>query len=565
MPVAKFQMPDGRIGRFEVPEGTTPEQAQSMIAASLGGQFQQQSNEFAEAFNKETNPVGYGAANVVRGALSSAAPAASETLSTLGSAAKNFIPSAIQYGKDVAHAVANPLETAKGVLDIGAGALQNVLPERLVQAIGEDKESRQKASAVADFYKQRYGTLQGFKEAFANDPVSVLSDLSLPLTGGGTVAAKIPALAKTGQVAAKVGTAIDPLVMALRGTEKVVGGTGKVASKVLGLQAGVGDEPIKQTYLAGRSGGAAQKSLIENLRGEAPMQDVLAIAKADLAEMGRQQKDLYRSDMQAIKNDKTILGFDDVNEAFDKTLARTEYKGQARKGVSAQVEKARELVDNWKNLDPAEYHTPEGFDFLKQQVGDILEEIPFEQTNARAAVGGIYDSLKSTIGKQAPKYAEVMKNYSDAAETIKDIERSLSLGKKASADTAMRKLQSLMRNNVQTNYGNRLNLAKQLEEAGGQQIMPALAGQALSEWAPRGLQRVAAAPTAALSYMAGGIPYAVASGLASSPRLVGEAALKAGQLARGLRATKNAANAMPIPPNVLANALYQAGVNTQGQ
>lgn len=31
MPVARFQMPDGRIGRFEVPEGTTPEQAQQLI------------------------------------------------------------------------------------------------------------------------------------------------------------------------------------------------------------------------------------------------------------------------------------------------------------------------------------------------------------------------------------------------------------------------------------------------------------------------------------------------------------------------------------------------------
>lgn len=32
MPVARFQMPDGRVARFEVPEGTTPEQAQSMMA-----------------------------------------------------------------------------------------------------------------------------------------------------------------------------------------------------------------------------------------------------------------------------------------------------------------------------------------------------------------------------------------------------------------------------------------------------------------------------------------------------------------------------------------------------
>jgi len=34
MPIARFQMPDGRIGRFEVPEGTTPEQANALIQAS---------------------------------------------------------------------------------------------------------------------------------------------------------------------------------------------------------------------------------------------------------------------------------------------------------------------------------------------------------------------------------------------------------------------------------------------------------------------------------------------------------------------------------------------------
>lgn len=35
MPIAKFEMPDGRIARFEVPEGTTPEQAQSMIQQQI--------------------------------------------------------------------------------------------------------------------------------------------------------------------------------------------------------------------------------------------------------------------------------------------------------------------------------------------------------------------------------------------------------------------------------------------------------------------------------------------------------------------------------------------------
>lgn len=39
MPIARFEMPDGRIGRFEVPEGTTPEQAQKLIAQHLSGSY----------------------------------------------------------------------------------------------------------------------------------------------------------------------------------------------------------------------------------------------------------------------------------------------------------------------------------------------------------------------------------------------------------------------------------------------------------------------------------------------------------------------------------------------
>jgi hypothetical protein len=37
MPIARFQMPDGRIARFEVPEGTTPEEAQALMEEAVAG------------------------------------------------------------------------------------------------------------------------------------------------------------------------------------------------------------------------------------------------------------------------------------------------------------------------------------------------------------------------------------------------------------------------------------------------------------------------------------------------------------------------------------------------
>lgn len=50
MPVARFQMPDGRVARFEVPDGTTPEQAQALM-----GQYMQRTEQPKHANPTEGN------------------------------------------------------------------------------------------------------------------------------------------------------------------------------------------------------------------------------------------------------------------------------------------------------------------------------------------------------------------------------------------------------------------------------------------------------------------------------------------------------------------------------
>jgi hypothetical protein len=122
-----------------------------------------------------------------------------------------------------------------------------------------------------------------------------------------------------------------------------------------------------------------------------------------------------------------------------------------------------------------------------------------------------------------------MKGYSEASDTIKEIERALSLGQKASADTSMRKLQSLMRNNVNTNYGQRTQLADALRQAGGQDFMPSLAGQALSSAMPRGIQSALSGTGGAGLALTGNIPAAAGLAAVSSPRLMGEAFYGAGK------------------------------------
>jgi hypothetical protein len=252
------------------------------------------------------------------------------------------------------------------------------------------------------------------------------------------------------------------------------------------------------------------------------------------------QKD-YRSGMVNIKNDKSVLDLSGVEAVLKNAENSTGFKqsGIPKDAKAVEVlQKIRDKIDHWKKLDPAEYHTPEGLDYLKQSLWDDFGKLGKEEKTAYSVGKQIYDSIKNQISAQAPEYSKVMKNYSEASDQIKEIERALNLGNTASADTAMRKLQSLMRNNVNTNYGQRLELAKQLEAMGGNEMMPALAGQAMNEFTPRGLQRATAGPEAFLAYGAGGLPLAAIDLAASSPRLVGEAAYKYGQMANALNKAK---------------------------
>lgn len=359
-------------------------------------------------------------------------------------------------------------------------------------------------------------------------------------TGGmasGPMAARVAGGAATGAASAglvnpeEAGTGAK-IGVALPVVGKVLQVAGTLAKKAIGGTTGVGDEALTQAFQAGKAGGQAAEDFTSAMRGQSNMDDVLTMAKQNLAEMGAQKQAAYRQGMAGIKADKTVLDLKNVDQAVNDALGMATYKGQIKNERAAQaLSNIKGEIDNWKSLDPAEFHTPEGFDALKQKIGGILEDIPFEQKTARSAAGKVYDSLRAEISKQAPEYSKVMKGYSEASETIKEIEKALSLGNKASADTAMRKLQSLMRNNVNTNYGQRTKLAELLQQSGGQDFMPALAGQSLNAAMPRGIQQALSGTGGAGLALTGNVPAAAGLAAVSSPRLMGEAFYGAGKAA----------------------------------
>ena len=311
---------------------------------------------------------------------------------------------------------------------------------------------------------------------------------------------------------------------------------GKGAKQLLGLYTGTSPETVGQAYGAGKRG---SKEFLRNMRGKENMQNVLDDVHAGMKELKDNATREYNTLKPEVFGDKTRLDPRPVKQAFNKIKEDLIYPAQKyeRGGVTENTLKRVEKVLDDFMIDTPN-HNAVGFDAYKQRVGEILQGIDYKNKDARKVAGGVYHAMKETIGKQAPKYYEMTSKYADAMDDIADLQKAFSLSGKASenTDTVLRKIQSVMRDGVNTNYGQRLASLNKLHNA--QEIKDKVAGQFMKDILPKGMART----------VAGGIggaglftlnPATIPAVAASSPRLVGEVAYKAGQLATKSKSLSN--------------------------
>lgn len=183
---------------------------------------------------------------------------------SLMSAGKELIPGAGRLIGGAAQAILHPIDTTQNILNLGAGELAKVLPEGVTEALNKADEAvlgkekarnihakeTQLAEAVNKDYAQ-YGSYEGFKRKLAENPESVLADLSTVLGGVGLATKGT----KLGGALTKAGEYTNPLkpVEALGGaTGKVIGKVGRklenVPSNVIGSLSNVNPEAYRTVY-----------------------------------------------------------------------------------------------------------------------------------------------------------------------------------------------------------------------------------------------------------------------------------------------------------------------------
>ena len=441
-----------------------------------------------------------------------------------GQALTNLPSSAVKFAHDIVQPILHPIETVKGLYNVGQG-----LGSKAIGAFGFEQDPAEKAKteagvdAIGGMLKNRYGSLDAIKKTLATDPVGAAADASVVMTGGGAAASRLPGVVgRAGQVAARTGAAIDPL----NATASTVRGAGQAATHVLGVTTGTGASPIRAAYEAGKSGSQA---FPEHMRGMRPIDEVVEMAEKGVGQLVKDRGAAYKAGTAAMKADRAILDFTPVYASMNRAHDMIFYRGVAKDEAALKTfSDIGEKVQEFDRLGNAG-RTAEGLDALKQAVGEIRQQTQ-QGTLARKVADQVYNDIKGEIGRQVPSYAEAMKGYAGASDQINEMRRTLSINDKATTDTTLRKLQSVMRNNVNTNYGARVKLADELGKS-QPELMPALAGQAMNDWMPRGLARIG--PGAAVVNAAANLnPVALAALPFSSPRLVGEAAYGLGRGAK---------------------------------
>lgn len=452
-------------------------------------------------------------------------------------AIKNLPSSGAAFARDMVYPIMHPIETINGMAGMAEGAGRQLIGMAVPD--GYMTETSPEWEAVKGFYGDRYGDMEKVKKALATDPVGVLADASTVLTGGAGIAARAPGtVGKIGRIAGQTGRAIDPASIAGRSA----GTVGRGIRNFAGYSSGVDQYPIQRAFDAHRAGGYRRRVFQENLNEQVPLSNVVDDMKRGLENIKNQRRNEYRQNIQSTRNSTAMIKIDPIVDTLNKTLDDMFVNGNWA-GNSGSLGVARNIVNDiqqWASSGAAS--TPWGLDRLKQKVSGYIKtpgpgvEGDAAQANRIAEV--VRDAIDTEIRKADPNYANTMDRYATASDTIRELERTFSLHPNASVDTQLRKLQSTMRNNVQTNYGQRINLAEELDAAGSGTALDALAGQSLNQWMPRGIARAGGAmalPATAAAFAIN--PASALSALAvapfSSPKLVANVAGLLGDAARG--------------------------------
>lgn len=578
MPIARFQMPDGRIARFEVPEGTSPEQAQALMEAHFAEAKQQPSQSMMQAAQREAQAGlgegmpqqrqdiqsqdksffdkvgegvkylygGQGTKDIYGGAIRGAASIGTTLMTPFDIAAREarkstnpIVQASLAPSNWFAKQIGvNPEDIVgrtdrREALDPALQELMGSNPESIGYKGGKIGAEIAGTSGLGRFAANALRMVPGASTAVPNF-------LSALQTGGFGTGKIIPSVAAGATVGGATSGLINPEDA---GTGSLIGGglplVGKGVPAVVGA---VTPNVVKEAFAAGKQNAT---TFIDNLRKNVPVDDVLDVLKNGISQMRNDASASYATAKTGWAANTKPLDYSKVNAAINKIDQSITHAGKSIIGSDEQkiISEAKDAIAQWK----VDHPTPTAIDLdaLKRRLDAIYPESG-KQTQAKRALSEFESSVKQTIVDAVPEYKDAMKAYETQTRLIREISDALGGSDKIKKETALNKIMQALKQTPSGEY--KQALIGQLESQTGQQLRPAIAGQLMSDVVPQSLTgRGALGLGGAASIMNPSLLPALAL---TSPRLVGETAYGAGRFAGALpRITQQ----FPVVQNALAS------------
>ena len=420
-------------------------------------------------------------------------------------------------------------------------------------------------SGIVDMFDERYGSWSKAMQTLEDDPFGFALDASVPFSAGGTLGARLPGVAgKIAAGAAKAGRAIDPILGTAKGVKSVAKGVGSVTTAVLGTSTGSGGHrAISLAFEAGKktalSGDAAQKAgklvggipadkgpgkaLLRNMkpieRGGPDPFEIVYSARGAEHKIRLDKGTQYKSELKPIFADKTVVNLAPIEKALDDAMisggmqpSNPKLRALTIDAVTGPVGQMKEIFEKFKSHRPRkQYHTMEGLDVLKKQLGGVLDKLE-EGTNAHRVASNVVRDVKKSINGVNKKYTKVLSDYDMRNQAVNDLQRVFSLGDNVPADRALVALMSVTRDTAARGGAGRMLMMKSLVENGATDILYSIAGQHLQKLIKGSMFGGMALGGVATGFMTGVTGIKTALLLAAfSPKIVGWGAYSAGKIA----------------------------------
>jgi hypothetical protein len=457
------------------------------------------------------------------------------------------LPSSLgKMAGDIGYAVTHLPEAGGALLNLGEGAVS-----KTAGALGFEQDKAQKAKsettldALFSEYAKRYGSMEGFKEAVATDPVSVFTDLATVIPGVGA-SAKAAGLTKVAKV---LDTAkyLDPLTAAGAATNAVMTPALGIAKQGLGLSTSMGKQALDWAQEVGRSGDKSmQNDLLRFSYGNADPSDVINAVKGSISEKKAAASKEFtdRKSSLATKALPVTELQGAISNAANELQPLVDGKGNVYSGRGYDDElnallKADQIVKANKDFSAAGMHE------LKVSIRNVFNKSGVFNSPKSGLLNEVLNSIKRTIDNVDPKYQKMMDFWADHMDEINNITDTVGkMGRKGSVYHLAKLLKDLR-------GGKNKSIIDDLSKMpSGKNLKAMLAGASMRELFPNWLQQanpllqtlggVGVGTGAAF----GMIPHIAGTIAASSPRLVGSAMYGAG-LAQ--RAGKAATDALRVP------------------